>query len=39
MSGFLLQCGLVFQQRPVSNPVDLVKIEYVISLFRGRALA
>lgn len=37
--GFLLQCGLVFQQRPVSFSSDLAKINYVVGLFHGRALA
>ena len=37
--GFLLQCGLVFQQRPVSFSSDVAKLNYVIGLLRGRALA
>ena len=37
--GFLLQCGLVFLQRPLSFSTDSAKINYSIGLFRGRALA
>ena len=37
--GFLLQCSLVFKQRPQAFSVDSAKINYVIGLLRGRALA
>lgn len=36
---FLLQCGLVFQQRPISFSSDSAEINYMIRLFSGRALA
>jgi len=37
--GFVLQCSLVFLQRPQTFPTDSAKIPYVIGLLRGRALA
>jgi len=37
--GFILQCSLVFLQRPQTFPTDSAKIRYVIGLLRGRALA
>ena len=37
--GFLLQCGLVFAQRPASFFSDASKTRYVLGLLRGRALA
>jgi len=37
--GFVLQCSLVFLQRPQTFPTDSAKIRYVIGLLRGRALA
>ena len=37
--GFLLQCSLVFKQRPRAFSVDSAKIHYVIGLLRGKALA
>ena len=37
--GFLLQCQLIFAQRPVSFASELSKIHYVLGLLRGKALA
>ena len=37
--GFVLQCGLIFRQRPLSFSTDAAKINYVVGLMRGRALA
>uniref|UniRef100_A0A667WXZ9 CCHC-type domain-containing protein n=1 Tax=Myripristis murdjan TaxID=586833 RepID=A0A667WXZ9_9TELE len=37
--GFLLQCALVFRQRPQSFATDGARINYVIGLLRGRALS
>ena len=36
--GFLFQCNKVFRQRPVSFSSDGTKINYMLSLLRGRAL-
>uniref|UniRef100_A0A8D3CDT3 DUF4939 domain-containing protein n=1 Tax=Scophthalmus maximus TaxID=52904 RepID=A0A8D3CDT3_SCOMX len=36
--GFLLQCGLVFQQKPQSFSTESAKVHYVLGLLRGRAL-
>lgn len=37
--GFLLQCSLVFNQRPHTFPSDQSKVHYIMGLLRGRALA
>lgn len=37
--GFIFQCRKVFRQRPVSFASDATKINYMLSLLRGRALA
>lgn len=37
--GFLLQCRLVFSQRARLFPTDISKINHIIGLLRGRALA
>lgn len=37
--GFLLQCRLIFAQRPISFASELSKIHYVLGLLRGKALA
>jgi len=37
--GFLLQCSLVFLQRPQTFPTDSAKVRYMIGLLRGTALA
>lgn len=37
--GFLLQCGLIFQQCPRSFNSDAAKIYFVVGLLQGRALA
>lgn len=37
--GFLLQCSLVFNQRPQTFPSDQSKVHYILGLLRGRALA
>jgi len=36
--GFLFQCNKVFRQRPVSFAADVTRINYVLSLLRGKAL-
>lgn len=36
--GFLLQCCLVFEQRPQSFSLDSAKVNYVVGLLRGKAL-
>lgn len=36
--GFLLQCSLVFDQKPVTYASDRAKISYVVGLLEGRAL-
>lgn len=36
--GFLLQCRLIFSQRPNAFPSDEAKINYIIGLLRGTAL-
>lgn len=36
--GFLLQCGLGFQQRPLSFATESSKVHYALGLLRGRAL-
>uniref|UniRef100_A0AAY5L4M1 Uncharacterized protein n=1 Tax=Esox lucius TaxID=8010 RepID=A0AAY5L4M1_ESOLU len=36
--GFLLQCGLVFQQRPLSFASEASKVHYTLGLLRGKAL-
>ncbi|XP_028441034.1 uncharacterized protein LOC114560079 [Perca flavescens] len=37
--GFLLQCALIFQQRPLSFTTESSKVHYTLGLLRGRALA
>jgi len=37
--GFILQCSLVFHQRPRTFPTDQLRVCFVIRLLRGRALA
>lgn len=37
--GFVLQCQLVFSQRAHLFPTDRAKVNYIIGLLRGRALA
>lgn len=37
--GFLLQCAMMFQQRPQTFVSDQSKIQYLLGLLRGRALA
>lgn len=34
--GFLLQCCLVFEQRPQSFSLDSAKVNYVVGLLRGK---
>uniref|UniRef100_A0AAY5KLT4 DUF4939 domain-containing protein n=1 Tax=Esox lucius TaxID=8010 RepID=A0AAY5KLT4_ESOLU len=36
--GFLLQCGLVYRQKPQSFATDSSKVHYALGLLRGRAL-
>lgn len=36
--GFIFQCSKVFRQRPQSFSSDVTKINYVLSLLRGKAL-
>lgn len=36
---FLLQCRLVFAQRPLLFASDTARINYIFGLLRGRALA
>lgn len=36
--GFIFQCSKVFRQRPLSFASDVTRINYVLSLLRGKAL-
>uniref|UniRef100_A0A8D0D3W8 Retrotransposon gag domain-containing protein n=1 Tax=Sander lucioperca TaxID=283035 RepID=A0A8D0D3W8_SANLU len=36
--GFLLQCGLIFQQKPLSFASESSKVHYALGLLRGKAL-
>lgn len=36
--GFLLQCSLVFSQKPVTYATDVSKIAYIMGLLKGNAL-